>query len=138
MMSCLIATLRPAAARAKYAPLNSFDSGSGASDLSNGCCSGFFASPQQAAEAARIVEAHAQTRVEHDVDVIVQRRCSRARQQPQAARHSKVQDHRAALEIEQQVLRAASQLAQALAGGLFRQFARHAPAQPGREPGSNG
>jgi hypothetical protein len=41
-----------------------------------------------------------------------------------------VQDHGAAFQVEQQVLRASTQFAQPLTRGFLRQLARHAPAQP--------
>src|SRR5688572_1610494 len=85
--------------------------------------------PKEAPESTRIVEAHAQAGVEHDVDVIVQLRRRGAGQQPQASGHSQVQDHRAALEVEQQVLRASPQVAHALTGSSLSELSRYTPSQ---------
>ncbi len=78
------------------------------------------ARPQEAAETARVIEAQAQSGIEHDVDVVVRRRRDRALHQSQTSRHAQVQDHRAVLEIEQQVFRAPAQIAQPLPGRLLR------------------
>jgi hypothetical protein len=58
----------------------------------------------QAAEAARVVEAQAQARFEQQVELIVLQARGLPGSSAQAARHAQVQDQRAALEPQQQVL----------------------------------
>ena len=56
------------------------------------------------AEAARIVEPQCAAGVEHEVEMIMREARRVRRQHAQAARHTKVQQQRSGLELEQQVL----------------------------------
>ena len=76
---------------------------------------------QEAAEAARVVEAQRQPGIEQQVEVIVLQARRGARHGAQVARHPQVQQQRSALEPEQQVLGAAADLLDAAPGQLARQ-----------------
>ena len=84
---------------------------------------------QQAAEAARIVEAQRVSGIEFDVDVIVRNARRRDRQHAQAARHPEMQDQRAGIGLEQQVFRAASCAPDRAAGHRLDARDVHGPAQ---------
>ena len=78
---------------------------------------------QQAAEAARIVEAQRLAGIEFDVDVIVRDARRRRGQHAQRARHAEMQDQRAGVGFEQQVLGASSGAANGAARDRSRRCA---------------
>ena len=85
--------------------------------------------PQQATEAARVVEAQAAAAVEHEVVVIVREQRCVAPQYAQAPRHPEVGDERALLEFDQQVLRAPAHVAHPLARQDLHEGRLDGPAQ---------
>jgi hypothetical protein len=66
-------------------------------------------SPQHEPEAARIAQAHDGAAREHEIEMVVQRRGRCFIHDPQASRHAEVQEQRAAVAPEQQVLAAAAE-----------------------------
>ena len=84
---------------------------------------------QQAAEAARVVEPQAASRVEHEVEVIVRERRRSGVEDAQAAGHPEMQDQRSGIRPDEQVLGAAAHGTDACAGEPRRQRPRDAPAQ---------
>jgi hypothetical protein len=84
---------------------------------------------QQAAEAPRIVEAQRLSGVELDVHVIVRDARRRGRQHPQTARHAEVQDHRARVRLQQQVLGPAASAANRAANERGARLDVHRPSQ---------
>lgn len=83
--------------------------------------------PQQAAEAARVVEAQQATVFQADIDMVVRAHRRVAGQHAQAAGHAQVQHGAAGVGIEQQVFGAAADRGDALAGQFAFDFRRDRP-----------
>src|SRR5579864_4675094 len=92
----------------------------------------------EAAEAARIVEAQRQSRVEHQVEVVVGQARGVGRHGAQVAGHAEVHQQRPRLELQQQVLGAPPDARDALPGDPGRQGTRHRPAQARLVDGERG
>jgi hypothetical protein len=84
----------------------------------------------QAAEAAGVVEAQHPAGVELQLPVVVGQQRRIRRQHAQAPGHAEVDHEAAALELDQEVLRAATDLHHALAGHGPLEAGLHGPAQP--------
>ena len=84
---------------------------------------------QEAAETARVVEPQAAPGIEHEVEVVVHERRLGGVEDAKAPRHAEVQDQRARVGLDEEVLRAPADGADARACELRRQRPRHAPAQ---------
>ncbi|KAG0779222.1 hypothetical protein G6F22_010760 [Rhizopus arrhizus] len=87
--------------------------------------------PQQAAEAARVVEAQQAAIVEADVDVVVRTQRGITGQHAQAAGHAKVQHRAADGGVQQQVLCAPADVLDALTRQQLGHFRWNRPAQVG-------
>src|SRR5580700_12227361 len=84
---------------------------------------------EEAAEAARIVEAQRQPGIEHQVEMVVGEARGTGGHGAQIARHAQMHEQRAGLESQQQVLGAPSGAQDTLPGDLVRQLGGHLPAQ---------
>ncbi len=111
--------------------MNSGVSGSGPSAASSGWRGWVAVGPVQAAEATWIVEPQATTGIEQQVVVIVRQQRRGRVEHAQAAGHAEMQDQAAVVQVDDQVLGAATDVADALAGDSRRQPCVDAPAQAG-------
>ena len=84
---------------------------------------------QQAAESARIVEPQASPGIEHEVDVIVRERGRAGVEDAQAPRHAEMENQRARVGRDQQVLRAPADGVDPRSADFRGKAPRHAPAQ---------
>ena len=87
--------------------------------------------PVQAAEATWVVEPQATTGIEQQVVVIVRQQRRGRVEHPQAAGHAEVQDQAAVVQVDDQVLGAATDVPDALACDSRRHPCVDAPAQAG-------